>query len=356
MPVLGFDWYSVRDIVPVGLERGTTFSLVFDRNVVSRLMSLLPCRPGAADHLARRAAAVMAFMIVSGSLLDAVVALGETSQANGAAAGRLEALQLAAMQNLHPQIFADVALGRRDRIPVDDLARETTDAARRGSETLDVEVWRQFLPEYGAALKLALIRLAAGPREAAPSPMAEFLRWTYEDYMFLPGAVSYGSLAFSPSRHGRMFKRLFSGEPKKALAGVRNAAWDMGLLRYWGRPFRRGTGAGDEYAVLCSFDGAVLDCAGDTVSSGGESEKLTLLERRWVDEWGAAAGRELSALYTRYFLTHTTDSRRAARVYAHQPAYWEALVARLEGELVEAVRRRGQRLDGASPRSNWWIE
>jgi len=102
-------------------------------------------------------------------------------------------------------------------------------------ERMPVQLWSNYRPEYGAALKLALIRMDGRPDAVEPRQFLVFLQWMYDDYIFIPGAVAYASLALSPKRGRGMLKNLWSRDSSKALSGVRNATWDMALLRHWGR-------------------------------------------------------------------------------------------------------------------------
>ncbi len=330
--VLGFDWYDPSDIISKTVQYGTEFELVLDRNALSEVISLASPKRQAEDSQRRLAAAVMAFSLVTGIYFDANVAVSEPVGPNGIDGARSDTILFASLQCQHAQDYIDIALGRKDMIGADAIALETRPEMKACVNRLDLDYRPRFRPEYGVALKLALIRLRGEPRQTHAWQLAELLRWSYEEFMFVAGAIVYGSLALSPARHRKMLKGLNSGDVNKALAGVRNAMWDMALLRYWGRRILR-EGSANRYVMVCSFDRAVLTCATDFITlDGSESTGLHMIRNRWIDEWGERDGNALANQYTRYCLGQKTDPAREMNLRTHTRADWDAMVNALETE------------------------
>lgn len=337
-PLPEVDRYDALDIVTASILFHVEFWLVLDRNVLSCVTSLIAPVKHPIGQQERRAAAIMAFAIAAEIQFDATLAVAEVTQPAGAARGQADALLLVGLQNLPARAFVDIALGHADCLNPQDLAKATSDAAREGAANLPVDLWEWCRPVYGAALKLATIRLLGPPNAMEPAQFAEFLRSSYEEYLFVPSAIMYGCLAFGRSRRGDMFKKLRSGDPSIALAGVRNAAWDMALLHYCERRNHEDR-VNNHCSMLCSFDRAVQDCATYwAIPDHQPAVALAGLRARWRSEWGERAGDELFEQYAGYRLRQEADTRRPAHQYKHQRAHWDAVIDQLEQSFLEAVR------------------
>jgi hypothetical protein len=281
----------------------------------------------------------MAFCLCANVLLDPTIAVAETVQANEEQRGRTDALDLIALQNVPPETYIDIALGRRRRLDRDVAYRQVTPSAVTGVERIPVQLWASYRPEYGAAIKLALIRMEGRSDAVDPKQFLDFLHWMYDDYIFIPGAVAYASLALSPNRGGSMLKNVRSRDSSKVFNGVRNVMWDMALLRYWGRRVQEARES-REFPILCSFDQALLTCAADFVGAFSEvDERLNALAQRWNREWGERLGKKLMEVYRDMLERAESDPSRAALRYSHQQRYWEGVVDRLEEQLSQRINR-----------------
>ncbi len=338
--VPGFDWYDPEHVIGIREMFGTSVELVMDRNVFGRVLKLASARTGSRDELDRLAAAVMAFAIVTQSFFDPKFAVAEPVMSNGESDGREEALKFVSLQNQSARVFLQIAAGSASSLDPREVAKEKTPEAARDAKNLAVKFWNGIQPEYGAALKLALLVREVHPHAPDVSQMVEFLGWSYDNYLLLAGPLTYGSLALSPSRFRSMMKKVTSGDLDTVFAGVRNAAWDMGLLRYWGRRAIEAA-RGEEYVLLCSFDKALHRCASNLLCpSVGPHEQLAILRQRLGEEWGQDDAEKVMDAYTRCVIGHDSDSMRTSMHHMHDQKYWDGMIAELEQELTVSVRPR----------------
>jgi hypothetical protein len=324
------DWNWIREKKQ---RFGTEFCLVFDRNVFTRVLGLRqPLRRPLAQG-ERIAAAVMFHGIMGNVLFDSGPAIAEALKTQGPQDGCREACAFAAMQNLDPAVYLNIALGRLQGVAPEMIEAEITPEILRGVEQLDLSHQRWMTPEYTCALKLALLQLRGGGKGEA-TVFSEFLQWSYEEFLFLPGPLIYGSLALSPGRKSRMFKNLRGTDPVRALSGIRNAAWDMYLLRYWVNCVKR-QHDDNSFHFLGTMDQALKDCAADLLVPSADPEIARIaLRERWTAEWGKHAT-TLLAQYESFALSYQTDHNRTVASHQHDESFWRAYHAQLLAE-VEA--------------------
>jgi hypothetical protein len=332
LPVPGFDPYSVTDVRGVTTQANTEFVLILDRNVLSLVLDLRSTRQRALTDDHKRAAAIMAFAIITGTHFNATVAVGETVRVNGVKSGQEDAALLGAMQNLAPGLYMDLVFGRAESIDHKEVDKELTPAIRQGAAGLEVDVWDRVRPQYGAALKLATLLHPCKTEDAYFQAYIEYLRWCYEDFLFVAGGQIYGSMACGPKRRKGMFKDLRSGVADDALDGVRNAAWDMRLVEHWSQEIK--DGFGKSFIYLSTFDKPLLRCAQRFLAPfRSQAERIAHLGRAACEDWGERLGAEIHRQYLRYLLGVDTDQQRKKAERPGQ-AYWSSLIDDLEREFL----------------------
>lgn len=196
--------------------------LLPDRNIVSRLAQIAKGEPLTGGDGAQRqaAAAVLAFAQCLDITIEPSVAFHELApnQGNDAAHDELAWFRLADDGKL--QEWVDVALGQTDRIH--------TIGSPKSVEPLDLAKplirWRR---NYAVMLKIAQLELTLDL-----SPIERVLRlfqWMYSDFIVAGPAAIFACIYFAPLNPPRqgLLKSLRSSNRERALAGVKNAAWDI---------------------------------------------------------------------------------------------------------------------------------
>jgi hypothetical protein len=335
--VPGFDQYDPEQYHELRAMFGTSFTLVLDRNVFSRVIAMAKGDRVDPSDTYRTAAAIMAFSSMAECHHDGTVAIAEFADHHPEEEWRKEMDIFATAQNAGAQAYCDIALGRVSKLDWQQLRSDFEARSRADVFGLRLPTKEQLCgADLGVAYKLGLLMLDAYPSPPTHLQMAELLRWCYEEYLFLAPAIAYSGLALSPKRHRGMLKSIRSGDLARADAGVSNAAWDMALLRSWASQESHDK----ECVLLCSLDNALLECATDFKVPVPEAiDRLGCLRNRWRREWGDRDGSYLSDLYLRYVLAHDTDSSRAALRQKHKHSYWLGVVEDLKRQFAEKVGR-----------------
>ncbi|MDP9412890.1 MAG: hypothetical protein M3Q08_02110 [Pseudomonadota bacterium] len=200
------------------VERTTTVILP-DRNIVSRMARA--ARDGIAhpaDGPTQAAIDLMALAQAMNFDIEPSIAFHELAHRDGNPIANEELRWFRAADEGQARAWIDLALRRANRL----------DSIKAGPPTtfdLAAPVHR-YRCNYAVALRLAALELDTErtPLERAKS----LLEWMVSDFIVAGPAAIFAAMFLSPraSRAG-MLKQLKSSDRTRALAGVRNAAWDI---------------------------------------------------------------------------------------------------------------------------------
>lgn len=232
------------------IEQTTTIILP-DRNIVSRMARA--ARDGVShplDHPTQIAIDLMALSQAMNFDIEPSIAFHELAHHEGNAIANEELRWFRAADHGQANAWIEIALGRSDRLasfhpgPLTDLALAAP--LRR---------WRR---NYAVALRIAALELGV----QTPLKRAEALvDWMLSDFFVAGPATIFAAMFLSPraSRAG-MLKQLRSPNRRRALAGVRNATWDITHLSDF---VRRATSAdcADKRFVFATADKALAELA-----------------------------------------------------------------------------------------------
>jgi hypothetical protein len=274
---------------------GVEVLLFVDRNVFTRWVNLLDKLP-ARDGNHRIAAAILAFAQLARLSIDPSMAVYEYAAAEGNLAASRELSQFPTANEFHPREWTAIALGRSDilsssvELPENSPAYRDLSAARYP--------WQR---SYILALKIADLHLRGGRSEAM---MRCLLEWMYEDFLISGPAVLLASHYLAPGAQRRgLFKNIESSDRERALAGIRNAAWDLTLLSEWLQRLQRKQepGSRQPVVILCSLDEAVKRIARSVINRNHpqvtDHEYLAGLFKAF---WGDENGKRLSSLLMKF--------------------------------------------------------
>ena len=231
------------------VHHATTTELRIDRNVLTRVLGLLDGSSPTEQH--RLAAGILAFAQCAKIQVEPNLALYEVAHLQGhdAAVAELSAFRVA--DDVHPGWWADIALGREDH-PGD---RPADVRPGRHDHVVDSSMpLRRWRRNYVLCLKLAELELRGGN---ALQRFREFLQWSYDDFILGGPSIALAARVLAPNApRGGLLKRIRADDRERALAGVRNAAWDLTIVSEWitdaeSQPERR------QLALLTSFDADV---------------------------------------------------------------------------------------------------
>ncbi|MEO7332106.1 MAG: hypothetical protein ABI193_26255 [Minicystis sp.] len=225
--------------------------VVVDRNIASRMAGI--ARNGLLRPLDKPTAIavdVMAFAQAVNFKIDPTIAFHElgNKEGNEVACEELAWFQVADAGNA--QAWIDLAQGRIDHLPPGaPLHVEAHDLA------FPLERWRR---NYIVALKVAELELS----DRSPIMRAQSLfQWMVEDFFLAGPAAIFATMYFSPfARKRRLLKQLRSENRERALAGLKNAAWDMTHLSELSRNAKKSIVANAFY-IFATADAGLAEIA-----------------------------------------------------------------------------------------------
>jgi hypothetical protein len=223
---VGADVYSVETYIVQYARERTETTLLFDRNLYSQVVALT--KGSRATEKSRFAAAVMAFASCANAQIEPSLALYEGSASGARRAWKRDLEVFHRADEIHPANWAALALGYAERfdrrIPGKRLRSEP-------AKSFDPTAKLRFYGfVYPIVLKMATISRVGGQPD---EKMIELLDWMYYRWHFSAPATFLAIQALSHDPPKDVFKNIGSKDRKKALAGVRNAAWDLVYITAW---------------------------------------------------------------------------------------------------------------------------
>jgi hypothetical protein len=197
---------------------------ILDRNIFTRIVSLargeaFSRKTKEAEDAYRIAAGALAFLQCCNAFVEPCMPLLEQSSHDNCATANEELQFFLMADNIAPQHFADIALGRTDRLEPNLIKESELDKTEEPSER---PMW--WTINYALALKLAMLELESVSQR---TKLERFLEWLHKDYVWSASAVLFATIYLSPKRKHGMLKRLRAKNRRAALNGVKNAVWDM---------------------------------------------------------------------------------------------------------------------------------
>lgn len=326
-----FDQYSLGDYLEQIQVHDSKFVALFDRNIFSDVIAVIKNTDKKGITKTQKAAcALLAFLHLSDSLIEPGMAIYEYIDSGYYDQAINELSLFRAADNVHPQIFIDLALGRINSIPSNALNPLKVDSIQK-LKGEDIHRWKLH---YGLTIKLASIEMSGGK----PSKKIEaFLKWMYTDYIFSASAVIFGIIYFSDKRIKRMVKNLNSGDTDKFMKGIRNAAWDMSVAHYWTKKALDNREKGDLW-LLCTEDKALKEVANLMASTYDSEEDLKEKSKfLFLKYLGKKKGIEAYDLYNSFVSNHNDGARRINIVKSTEALY--PYIDELEAELLTTKNR-----------------
>lgn len=289
-------------------HHSTPTTLLPDRNVFTRWLALVDQIQPSIQH--RVSAAIMVFAQCSDILIEPNLALYEAAMTAGSKAANEELRRFRIAENLQPNCWADIALGRIENLVLSD----NNLPAESESSPIDFEMpLRRWRRNYMILLKLAELDLKGADRA---TQITELIRWMYEDFIISGPALIFAIYYLAPHSQRRgLLKNLRSDNRERALNGIRNAAWDVTFLSDWiSRTSKQKTES--MLTVLCSLDRSLLRLANMLAPrridpNSPDSLRPSLLEL--LTPWGDKASGQLSETIDRFLSTKDNPKRQIHR-------------------------------------------
>lgn len=274
---------------------GETTTVLPDRNLISRMAAIAEGRARyPLDRTSQFAADLMAYCQCMDLNFDPAIAFHELAHKEGNGEANRELAWLRASDDAQALAWVDVSRGRAQTLG---LLSPAAPAAHDLAAPLNR--WER---NYIVALKIAELELS--DRKAIDRALA-LLNWMLEDFFLAGPAAIFASMYLSPNAaKKRLMKSLRSADREKALAGVRNAAWDMTHLSDFARRIRN-EGDGPGRFIFATGDRGLAEIA-RLVPIDAEPEDLVDELARQMSIWwperdvAVLAGRFADAIFVSF--------------------------------------------------------
>ena len=315
------DPYSVETYIAQYARERTETTFLFDRNLYSQVVAL--AKGQHATDNARIAAAVMAFASCGNTQVEPNLALYEGSASGARRAWKRDLEIFHKADDIHPANWAALALGCAQRFD-----------RRVPGKRLRSEVTKNFNPDaklrfygfvYPITLKMATISRAGGK---ADKKMLELLDWMYHRWHFSAPATLLATRVLSHDPPKDVFKNIGSTDRKRALAGVKNAAWDLVYITAWFQRIKAQEET-NELTVLCSRDRVLLEVA--------ELLRSSVFDGTIPPFENAGFGRSVVGRYNSYVSDLSNPKRALKPLSADFENYRHKLISDLESEFLKAL-------------------
>ncbi|WP_186197577.1 hypothetical protein [Burkholderia gladioli] len=280
-------YFAGQYLVAARLHETQTI-LLPDRNVVSRMAQAAKGLP--LDEHGRNAAAILAFAQCLNIQIEPSIAFHEVAfnEGNPAALDELGWFKVADNGNPHEWVAA--GLGQVSEIPSVGTppAVEPLDLAK------PLGRWRR---NYVVAMKIGELELDG--TLSAIEKVTALMQWMRDDFILAGPAAILACLYFAPNSppRKRLLKGLRSNDRHEALAGAKNAAWDMTYLSDFARRINESGDSRQTRYVFATFDKRLRDLARFVIGEReemGADESLALSFERW---WTARDAQRIAELW-----------------------------------------------------------
>jgi hypothetical protein len=223
--------------------QGRSTILLPDRNVASRFAQI--AKGAAATNDLRLVAAIKAFCHFLDILIEPSVAFHELAHKQGNDVANEELAWFRIGDNGDAFAWFDYAFGEVDQVPAS--------TAQPHIDTRDLAFpLRRWRRNYIVALKIAELELSSMTNLQR---MMSLLEWMHSDFIVAGPAAMLGCIYFAPNSPPRkgLLKQLKAPDRRRALDGVKNAAWDITHLSDFIRKVNEAEG-GDKRYLFASAD------------------------------------------------------------------------------------------------------
>lgn len=320
-PFVGVDPYSVETYILQYAKKQSEFTLLFDRNLYSQVVAL--AKGSRTTEKSRLTAGVMAFASCANLQIEPSIALYEGSASGARRAWKRDLEIFHRADEIHPVNWAALALGHAERFDRRIPGKRVRSGAAKSFDPTAKLRFYGFV--YPIVLKMATINRVGGRSD---KKMIELLDWMYYCWHFSAPATLLALQALSHDPPKDVFKSIGSTDRKKALAGVRNAAWDLVYITAWFERIKTQSEA-NEFTVLCSKDRVFLNVA--------ELLRSAVLDGTMPPFEKAGFGTSVSDRYNSYISDLSNPKRALTPLPADFENYKDKLVSNLEGEFLKRL-------------------
>nr|WP_315256857.1 hypothetical protein [uncultured Duganella sp.] len=315
--------YFVANYLAAQERRRMQTILLPDRNVVSRMQQAARGLP--LDKQGQTAAAILAFAQGLDILIEPSIAFHEMAFNEGNTAALEELKWFRVADNGHLPDWIALGLGEQEQVSALGQPQEVAfvDLAKPPKR------WRM---NYIAMLKIAELELET--QHSPAQKVTTLLKWMRDDFILAGPAAVLALLYFAPNSPPRkgLLKSLRSADRQGALAGVKNAAWDLTYLSDFARRIDEQDNDAPIRYIFATFDKRLRDLARYVIGEHAELDASQSLARSFERWWRPQDAQHLANLWANCM--ERTRAEKWWEQFRGQSDYVGALIARGEAALL----------------------
>ena len=294
-------------------SHNTDTRLLADRNLLTRWVNLT--KVASITDEVRVAAAALVFCQCCGILVEPNIALYEVAAESGNEAANYEEAVFRLVDNANPLDLSKIALGDFDSASPLSTMPKNMPPRKHIDFTTPLRVWRR---NYVLALKAAALALEGGRTELLAERLFD---WMYSRYVFTAPSTVLALCYFSPNSPKKgLFKQIRSKDRERAMAGIKNATWDLTLIHQWLDMVRGQRINNNNINLLGSLDVNLHRVARSIIAFTDSDEAVEEWRRALFDDlWGIKANTRLYSKIVQYYKDAENPARLANRVNDQQP-------------------------------------
>lgn len=290
--------YDLIEYIRASNYTDTELKVLLDNNILTRAIYIAKgkkiCGDLESQKVLRIACGVMCFFILGGFVIEPNMSLYEKASNSSHDEAVSEYFYFKVADNMHPQLFAELALGIRDSAPAEDIENSMSlvlQNPKRLNENNFAKTLNPWKVNYLFLLKaVELWKCKPDKTEAAK----EFIKWMENDSFFNGIAALFVLLLFSPARAPKMIKGIDSTNTEKLRSGIKNCAWDLAYITQWSGFAREARP--ETIWFLCSHDKLMKQIANTVFPKLGVSQEK-VIEQLFTMYWGNKKGLNLFGVY-----------------------------------------------------------
>jgi hypothetical protein len=268
--------YNAATYLLFNAKHSSEVRVLLDRNILTRLVNIAKGRNIKPDDSQYKlVSAAMAFFIFCEAIIEPSMAIYEYGflRDHFQAIDDLAYFRIA--DHIHPQRYADIALGRAVFIEEKELniaKRYLKNFPKTKEENFSkqLSIWEL---NYLFALKIAHLKKST----LSPEQQIEaYFKWMEEETLFNAVASLFATIFLCPNPpEKKMIKGIGSNDNLQLLCGIKNAAWDITYISHWGKSVK--ISPPTTTWLLCSHDKAMKRIAKTLFVPDEHNEEVSLM-------------------------------------------------------------------------------
>jgi hypothetical protein len=275
---------NINTLILDQFSNGIETYVLPDRNVVTRMAKIARAGAKPNDNGPEFLAAnLMALAQVVEWQIDPSIAFHELAHRKDNATASEELSWFCAANKSQPRAWIEIALGRS--LALDQMAPIEVNEVDWAEPLLG---WQR---NYAVCLKTAELELSA----LSPFPrIGSLLNWMDSEFSYFGSAALFAVCYFGPSSaRAGMLKNLRSPNRERAIAGIKNAAWDVSYLSCFTSHVRSSKFPYQQY-VLATADKTLANVAQLLILRRGGSGVVAELEIAFTRWWPKDQARQIA--------------------------------------------------------------